>query len=90
MYTEFLKLHDQILMSQLGGSVRRKNRSNGLEIFSVCLYVFRDKSLKVKVKVKLLSCVQPSATPWPAAFQAPPSMGFSRQECWSGVKVNPC
>ena len=31
---------------------------------------------KWKVKVKLLSCIQPSATPWTAAFQAPPSMGF--------------
>ena len=40
---------------------------------------------KWKVKVKLLSRVQPSATPWTAAFQAPPSMGFSRQEYWSGV-----
>ena len=32
-----------------------------------------------KVKVKSLSRVQPSATPWTAAYQAPPSMGFSRQ-----------
>ena len=37
------------------------------------------------MKVKSLSCVRPSATPWTAAFQAPPSMGFSRQEHWSGV-----
>ena len=37
-------------------------------------------SRKWKVKVKLLSCVRPSVTPWTAAFQAPPSMGFSRQE----------
>ena len=42
---------------------------------------------KWKVKVKLLSCVRPSATPWTAAFQAPPSMGFSRQEYWSGVPL---
>ena len=28
------------------------------------------------------------ATPWTAAYQAPPSMGFSRQECWSGVPSN--
>ena len=42
---------------------------------------------KWKVKVKLLSRVQPSATPWTAAFQAPPSMGFSRQEYWSGVTL---
>ena len=42
---------------------------------------------KWKVKGKLLSRVQPSATPWTAAFQAPPSMGFSRQEYWSGVPL---
>ena len=43
--------------------------------------------MKVKVKVKSLSCVRPSATPWTAAFQVPPSMGFSSQECWSGVPL---
>ena len=42
---------------------------------------------KWKVKVKLLSCVWPSVTPWTAAHQAPPSMGFSRQEYWSGVPL---
>ena len=42
---------------------------------------------KWKVKVKSLSCVRPSATPWTAAYQAPPSMGFSRQEYWSGVPL---
>ena len=40
---------------------------------------------KWKVEVKLLSCVWLFATPWTAAYQAPPSMGFSRQEYWSGV-----
>jgi len=35
--------------------------------------------------VKLLTCVRLFATPWTAAYQAPPSMGFSRQEYWSGV-----
>ena len=39
------------------------------------------------VKVKSLSLIQLSATPWTAAYQAPPSMGFSRQECWSGVPL---
>ena len=39
---------------------------------------------KVKVKVKLLSCVRLFATPWTVAHQAPPSMGFSRQEYWHG------
>ena len=42
---------------------------------------------KWKVKVKLLSRVQLFATPWTAAYQAPPSMGFSRQEYWSGVPL---
>ena len=37
---------------------------------------------KWKVKVKLLSRVQLFVTPWTAAYQAPPSMGFSRQEYW--------
>ena len=40
---------------------------------------------KWKVKVKSLSRVWLLATPWTAAHQAPPSMGFSRQEYWSGV-----
>ena len=39
----------------------------------------------MKMKVKSLSYVRLLATPWTAAHQAPPSMGFSRQECWSGV-----
>ena len=42
---------------------------------------------KWKLKVKLLSCVQLFATPWTAAYQAPPFIGFSRQEYWSGVPV---
>ena len=42
---------------------------------------------KWKVKVKSLSRVRPSATPWTAAFQAPLSMGFSRQEYWSEVPL---
>ena len=37
------------------------------------------------MKVKLLSRVQLFATPWTVAYQAPPSMGFSRQECGSGL-----
>ena len=39
----------------------------------------------LKVKVKLLSHVQLFVTLWTVAGQAPPSMGFSRQEYWSGV-----
>ena len=39
------------------------------------------------MKVKSLSRVRLSATPWTAAYQAPLSMGFSRQEYWSGVAL---
>ena len=42
---------------------------------------------KWKVKGKSLSRVWLVATPWTAAFQAPLSMGFSRQEYWSGVPL---
>ena len=42
---------------------------------------------KWKLKVKSLSCVRLFAIPWPAAYQAPPPMGFSRQEYWSGVPL---
>ena len=39
----------------------------------------------MKVKVKSLSHAQLFVTPWTVAYQAPPSMGFSRQEYWSGL-----
>ena len=39
----------------------------------------------MKVKVKSLSHVGLFATPWTVAYQVPPSMGFSRQEYWSGL-----
>ena len=42
-------------------------------------------ALKFCKKVKLLSRVRLFATPWTVAYQAPLSMGFSRQECWSGL-----
>ena len=42
---------------------------------------------KWKVKVKSLSCVRLLGTPWTEAYQAPPSMGFPRQEYWSGVPL---
>ena len=45
------------------------------------------KAWKWKVKVKSLSRAWLLATPWTAAYQASPSMGFSRQEYWSGVPL---
>ena len=43
------------------------------------------RMLKVKVKVKSLSRVRLFANPWTVAYQAHPSMGFFRQEDWSGL-----
>ena len=40
---------------------------------------------KERKKVKLLSRVRLFATPWTVAYQAPLSMGFSRQQSWSGL-----
>ena len=45
---------------------------------------------KVKSKVKSLSRVRLLATPWTAAYQAPPPMGLPRQEYWSGVPLVEC
>ena len=39
----------------------------------------------IKVKVKSLSRVRLFVTPWTVAYHTPPSMGFSRQEYWSGL-----
>ena len=36
-------------------------------------------------EVKLLSCVRLFVTPWTGAYQAPPSMGFSKQDYWRGL-----
>ena len=43
--------------------------------------------IRLKVKVKSLSRVRLFATPWTVVYQAPPSMGFSRQECWIGLPL---
>ena len=49
--------------------------------------IFFSNAWKWKVKVKSLSRVRLFETPWTAAHQAPLSMGFSRQEYWSGVSL---
>ena len=49
-----------------------------------CVLGFLVAKLVKKVKVKSLSPVRLFATPWAVAYQAPLSMGFCRQECWSG------
>ena len=49
--------------------------------------IFFSNAWKWKVKVKSLSRVWLLVTPWTGAYQAPPSMGFSRQEYWTGVPL---
>ena len=54
------------------------------------LYGFRALNNMCMLLLLLLSCfscVRLCATPWTAAYQAPPSMGFSRQEYWSGGAI---
>ena len=52
-----------------------------------CVAISFSNAQKWKVKVKSLSRVQLLVTPWTAAYQASPSMGFSRQEYWSGLPL---
>ena len=73
------------------------NIGSFLEYRKVCLFVFLNKKdtqsiicpfACLKVKVKSLSHVGLFAAPWTVAYQAPPSMGFSRQEYWNGVPLS--
>ena len=52
-----------------------------------CVAISFSNAWKWNVKVKSLSHVWLLANPWTAAYQAPPSMGFSRQEYWSGLSL---
>ena len=52
-----------------------------------CVAISFSNAWKWKVKVKSLGFVRLLATPWTAAYQAPPSMGFSWQEYWSGLPL---
>ena len=76
-------LLDPIDGSPPGSTVTGTLQARTLE----CVAISFSKAWKWKVKGKSLSRVQLLATPWTAAHQAPPSMGFSRQEYWSGVPL---
>ena len=60
-------------------------KGNAKECSNYCTIALISHVSKVKVKLKLLSRVQLFATQWCVAYQAPQSMGFSRQEYWSGL-----
>ena len=78
-----LTLCDSINGSQLGSTVPGVLQARTLEWVAISF----SNAWKWKVKVKLLSRVQLLATPWTAAYQTPPSMGFSRQEYQIGVPL---
>ena len=73
-------LSDPMDCSLSGSSVHGIFQARVLEWVAISFF----NAWKWRVKVKLLSRVRPLATPWTAAYQAPPPMGFSRQEYWSG------
>ena len=74
-------LCDPIDDSPPGSPVPRILQARTLEWVAISF----SNAWKWKVKMKSLSRVQLLVTPWTTAHQAPPSMGFSRQEYWSGV-----
>ena len=76
-------LCDPIDGSPLGSSVPGIFQARILEWVAISF----SNAWKWKVKVKSLSPARLLETPWTAAYQAPPSMGFSRQEYWSGVPL---
>ena len=78
-----VRLRDLIDGSPPGSAVPGILQARTLEWVAISF----SNAWKWKVKVKSLSCVGLLATPWTAAYQAPPSMGFSRQAYWSGVPL---
>ena len=78
-----LTLCDLIDGSPPGSPVPRILQARTLEWVTISF----SNAWKWKVKVKSFSRVRLFVTPWTAAHQAPPSMGFSKQEYWSGVPL---
>ena len=74
---------DHIDSSPPGSPIRGILQARTLEWVAISF----SNAWKWNVKVKSLSHVWLFVTPWTAAYQAPPSMGFSRQEFWSGVPL---
>ena len=77
----YLTLCDPVVCSLPCSSVPGILQARTLEWVAISF----TKAWKWKVKVKSFSCIRLLVTPWTTAYQAPPSMGFSRQEYWSGL-----
>ena len=78
-----LTLSDPMDCSPPGSSVHGIFQTRVLEWGAIAF----SNAWKWKVKMKSLSHIRLLATPWTAAYQGPLSMGFSRQEYWSGVSL---
>ena len=70
----------------------RKTSKTLLHTHTQHMYIYTHICIELKMLLLLLllllshfSCVQLCVTPWTEAYQAPPTMGFSRQEYWNGL-----
>ena len=79
-----LSLCDPIDGSPPGSPISGILQARTLEWVAISFF----NAWKWKVKVKSLGRVRLLSTPWTAAYQAPPPMGFSRQEYWSGLAIS--
>ena len=87
LYAEYMIRNARLDEAQAGIKTAGRNINNRRYADDTTLAAESEEDLKslLKVKVKSLSHVRLFATPWTVACQAPPSMGFSRQEYWSGL-----
>ena len=67
------------------GKVPELHLASYMKANSKCITKLNTNTKTIISLQKLLSCVRLFATPWTVAYQASPSMGFSRQEYWSGL-----
>ena len=90
------RILEWVAMPSSRGSSWPRDGTHGSYVSCICRQVYYTISTTweapeelLKVKVKLLSHVRLFATLWTVAYQAPPSMGFSKQEYWNGLPCPP-
>ena len=85
---EYIMRNTRLEEAKAGIKIVGRNINNLRYADDTTLMAESEQELKrLLMKVTSMNRVQLSATPWTAAYQAPPSMGFSRQEYWSGVPL---
>ena len=77
--------HNTFGFSQVSSNYKLRVSSNQNPFHQKVPYIFLSEGFQDQDQVKLLSRVRLFVTPWTKAYHAPPSMGFSRQEYWSGL-----